>query len=226
MEGVIYPFSLGRMVFVRKSHILEIRDPKKFREQFLRDLEEADAVYKSLVRALGISIEDSGISGSVLVIGTPSWRHETDFAVYGEHACTQAFSAIEENRHTGIFSQESLYPYHMPFRYQGRWFDPHFSDAAKERFLHGAMITVLATLEDITLRITDDTDGLFYPVIYHVDEGKKLVSFRSSHRGLYRRGQQVHFSSLSDAELIFPSGETETVFLVIHDEWGEVLRDS
>lgn len=131
MEDIIYPISLGRMVFVKKSHILEAKDPKQYRARLLRELEDAEEIYNSLVNLLGVSINDLGISGSVLAIGTPSWRHETDFSIYGRSACGKVFSLIEENRNSGIFSKESIPPYHMPFKYMGKWFDPHFSDVAR-----------------------------------------------------------------------------------------------
>jgi len=223
MQNMIYSRSYGRMVFVKKNYIKHLSSPTEYRAKMFRELPEAREVFEDLAEVLGIPIESLGISGSVVAVKAPSWRHETDFTVHGYHACETAVQNIHQNRLVGVFSQEQLAPYHMPFKYKGKWFDPHYSDPQKERRLQGAEISRIATLKEKVFLITEASEGIYYPAIYSVQEGKRLITFRTSQRGLYRKGQRVSFEKISLAQIVFPGGVSEEFYMVSDDEWGEIL---
>jgi len=221
MNRIIHQVTVGRVAFLNRKAIEHISDPRQFRELFLDKLEGARATFQRLAEELRISIIDIGISGSVLAIGSPSWRHEIDFSVMGAENCSVAFHMLTENRLNGVFSKQSMPPYHMPFAFEGKWFDPHFSDTSKEKVLNGGSITLGGSLRKVILRITDDSNGIFFPTFYGTEKGKRLLTFRPSHRGLYRNGDRVYFENLGIGVVTYASGLCEEVYLVVNEEWGE-----
>lgn len=222
-RNMLYPISLGRTVFLKEEYILEIKDPLVYREKYFKESEESNIIFRSLIEILEIPIESIGIGGSALALDSSVGRKDVDFGIYGLENCIKALTQIEKNRNDHVFSRLSLPPYHMPFQYKGIWFDPHFSEPKKEGVLNGASISIIRKLGEMTLSITDDSDGIFFPAIYYVEGEKKLISFWTSHRGLYQKGQRVKFESLSEIEISFPNGFSEIVLAVIDNEWGQKM---
>ena len=145
---MVHPVSLGRLFFVKKESIAAVQDPRAYVSTFLQAMEGASELFASLVDILGISLKDFGVSGSTLVIEVPSWRHEIDFVVYGYDQCRKTCRAIQQHRDDSVFSKAALPPYHLPFRYQDKWFDPQYCEADQERhFLHGASVTMVKSLK-------------------------------------------------------------------------------
>lgn len=222
---IVHPVSFGRLYFVKRSHIKAVQDPKEYVNKFLTTMEGAPKLFSSLVEILGVCLGDIGITGSTLTINAPSWRHEIDFFVYGRDKSKKLYRAIQDHRDDKIFSKKSLPPYHMPFEYQGKWFDPQFSEGDQEKpLLSGAALNVVRMLKDITLTICDDQNGVFYPPVYIVEQSKKLISFKPSHRKLFIKGQQIFFPSLSLVRLHHVDGSEETAYAILHDEWGKAIN--
>ncbi len=223
-KGILHPISFGHLSFLRKSHIVGIQDPRAYVSTFLQTLEGAPGLFSSLVEILGLSLEDIGISGSTLALGVPSWRHEIDFCVYGREKSKKVNRAIRRHRDDYLFSKASLPPYHLPFKYQGRWFDPQFSESDRERsFIHGASLAVIKRSKNVTLTIHDDQNGIFYPSVYMIGRGRRLISFKPSHRGLFTSGQKVFFSSLSLVRIRHANKLEEVAYAILQDEWGDIV---
>lgn len=220
---LIHSPSFGKVVFVKHARIVEVHDPPAFTADFLARKADMRELVQSLAVVLGVPFESIAIGGSTMVTRGLVRRHEIDVGFYGHKWSRKAFRAIEQQRNDTIFSCASLPPFHLPFRYRGVWFDPQFSEGERERhFLRGATIHRIRHLGEQVLSIRDDRDGIFFPAVYGVQGRKRLISFRTGHRGLFRRGQQVRFTSLSLIRLTYRTGRTEVSYGVLDDEWGEI----
>lgn len=220
-ENIIHPVFLGRAVFFKNSHIVQVRDPVGFLKTFMSEMKSSRSIFQSLADILHVPLRSMGISGSNLVIGIPVWRHENDIIVYGRKRSQRAFLEIQRHRDDRVFSRRALAPFHTQFRYRGKWFDPLFGESMRERpFIDECTFHVVRKIGKRTYTIIEDHDGIFFPAVYRLDNGKRLISFRLSHRGLFAKGQHVTFSTLSVVRIRYPSAREETAYAVLHDEWA------
>jgi len=51
----------------------------------------------------------------------------------------------------------------------------------------------------------------------------RLLTFRPSHRGLYRNGDCVFFENIGTGTVTYHNGVREEVYLVVNEEWGEKI---
>lgn len=225
MQGMIESFTLGRVAFLPKERIIEVNDPKDFTKHFISNSPRQGRVLLELIDLLQIPLKNIGISGSSLVLMKPVERHEIDLCVYGKTESRRIFTLLEEYRKREIVRDRPNPELHLPFSYNGVLFDPQFAEGEYERgHLDGVNIRFIKKLSDIQVSIYNTVDAIFYPPIYQTTEGRRLISFRPGHRGLFREGQTVQFQSISLIELSYPNMEKETVFAVLEDEWGTIIR--
>lgn len=217
-----HPSALGKVAFVKRSRIVEVKDTLAFTGVFLQAMERERVAFQSLAEMLRVPVGAIGISGSTLVLGLSERRHEIDIVFYGRSICRRVFRAIERNRNDVVFSRASMPPFHLPFQHHGVWLDPQFSEGERERhFLDGTSVRILRQVADMTVRITEDRDGIFFPSVYGTNRRRRLISFRPGHRGFFRRDDNVRFPSLSIIRLTYASGNSETAYGILNDEWGE-----
>jgi len=215
---------LGRTVFLKQGFVRDVRNPKLFLKRYIRKecLKEAEAVM-SLMSALNIKEDDMGISGSSLMFDEPTHRHEVDFAVYGKGESRRVWKAINEMREEGATAPVDKY--YQRFMYDGVCFDPQFSEGDGEKnAIDGCTIGFMDDEMDLEMKIEDDELSIFYPAIYTIDGGRKLISFRPGHRGLFENGSAVKFGRLKRVRIAWPDGTEDDGYAIIRDERGEILK--
>ncbi len=223
-ESLFYPLTLGKVVFLKCSRIIVIKDPVEFRSLFVQQLKNEGRILNSLCDVLQLDANDVGISGSSLMFTTPEIRHEIDFVIFGREKSRRALSVIHKNRNNKIFSDFSLPHLHLPFQFMKIWFDPQFSESDRIRHhLDKSSIHKIGQRMDIELRILDDKNGIFFPAIYKTSEGYGLLSFRAGQRGLFCKGQTIRFDSLPLYSVTFANGKTEIFYAILNDEWGTII---
>ncbi len=72
MGNVIDATTLGRVAFVSRRHITDIRDPHSFTAKYLEKLPEVREKLRRLTRFLDLDLEDLGITGSSLMMPEPT----------------------------------------------------------------------------------------------------------------------------------------------------------
>lgn len=216
-------FSIGKVAFLKRENIFSIKNPKDFVQNFVRNVKKDGQIFCELMDILKLPKDSVGISGSCLMFDKPIKRHEIDFVIYGIRESVKAKKIILVKRKNGIFSQNSLGKFHLPFKYKGVWFDPQFAFSEDEKnFINNHKISILEDEKDITLKIIDDSMGIFFPAIYITDLGR-LISFRPGHRGLFKKNNYLKFKSLKKAILENYLGKKEFVNVIINDEWCEIV---
>jgi dolichol-phosphate mannosyltransferase len=157
-----------------------------------------------LVATLDVPEASIGLTGSTLYRPAPE-RSDIDFVVYGHHSAQRAACRVRRI----LPSPESAYVktgvvQHLRFRVPGHreWFDPRFAvaDPLTGPLLDGRAVRgPVASVGGLT--VTDDTDGIYHPARYRLDDGSVLASYRLGHCAYFQAGDRLGDTRLPTARL-------------------------
>lgn len=157
-----------------------------------------------LAATLDVPEASIGLTGSTLYRPAPE-RGDVDFVVYGHHAAQRAACRVRRL----LPSPESAYVkagivQHLRFRIPGHreWFDPRFAvaDHLTGPLLDGEAVRgPVASVRGLT--VSDDTDGIYHPARYRLDDGSVLASYRLGHCGYFQVGDRLGDTRLPTARL-------------------------
>lgn len=221
MGNVIDATTLGRVAFVSRRHITDIRDPHSFTAKYLEKLPEVREKLRRLTRFLDLDLEDLGITGSSLMMPEPTLRQETDLGIYGSDKSRKAYRILEDARSRGEIKRW-VDRYYLPFEFEGTAFDPQFSYGHTEAHpFEGVSFGKPVERPNTEVLIGESPDAIFYPAVY-TTKSMRLVTFRPGQRGYFKQGDQVAFESISEVDVKWSNGNTERVYAVLNDETGSV----
>lgn len=225
MGDFIEPLTLGRIVFLDTRNVVEVHNPKDFVRPFVEQIRPEGDLLIELCEHFGLDLDDIGIGGSSLMFRSPQRRPEIDFVIYDRKKSLRTVKAIFDGRANGLFADEWLGNFFLPFRYKSIWFDPQPCTAAEERdVLDGAELQVVGREERPVLEITENEESIFMPALYGTAGGRRLITFRPGQRAYFRTGQKVGFDSLSVVDVRWSDGREETLYGVLDEEFGTVLE--
>jgi dolichol-phosphate mannosyltransferase len=153
-----------------------------------------------LPAALDVPEASIGLTGSTPYRPAPE-RGAVDFVVYGHHAAHRVRRLLpppeSAYRKAGIAQ-------HLRFRIPGhpQWFDPRFAvaDPLTGPLLDGRAVRgPVASVRGLT--VTDDTDGIYHPARYRLDDGSVLASYRLGHCAYFQAGDRLGDTRLPTARL-------------------------
>lgn len=148
---------------------------------------------EALADYLDVPVSALGLYGSTLY-KPPERCGDCDFVVYGAVHSRRAWDRIQAARRSDCHALK----HHQHFRVPRSTavYDPRFVD---DNTITGDLLSGRAAqlgVEPLDAVVVDDTDGLFLPARYVLDDGTTLASWRLGHAGLLHPGDRIRHPGL------------------------------
>ncbi len=214
-SGIKIDNGWNSLVGIPDAEIAKIRTPFEIRDNLRETLPLDD-----LLNIFEIEPYHFGVSGSCGIDFVPSQVHDIDIFFYGRDIADRIWKQVEKLSQANPLYIDGKY-YRTRFRYEDYWYCVHFVPLEDENELIGMDIK-LQTEEPIRDIVLEDTSNLFFPGFIDLESGRKLLTFRPGHTGLFRKGFRLFIPDAEIAKIITSNNKVYESVLLTKYQWVEI----